>query len=51
VNNRAGAPQLLPRNIDLEIGEAEIQSFPRMSGGLSPCRITALCRPAAAGEE
>jgi len=28
VNDRAGAPQLVPRDIDFEIGEAEIQSAP-----------------------
>jgi hypothetical protein len=29
VNDRAGAPQLVARGINLEIGEAEIQSSPR----------------------
>ena len=28
VNYRAGAPQLLPCEVDVEIGEAEIQSAP-----------------------
>ena len=31
VNDRAGAPQLLPRHIDLEFGEAKIQSSPSSS--------------------
>ncbi len=30
VNNGAGAPQLPPRGVDLEIGEAEVQSCPRL---------------------
>ena len=43
VNDRTGAPQLLPRDVDLEIGEAEVQSgfacelakFSRPTGQLS----------------
>src|SRR5262249_61071761 len=31
VNDRVGAPQLLPRHIDLEFGEAKIQSSPSSS--------------------
>ena len=39
VNNRAGAPQLVSRDVDLEIGEAEIQSGPRwLSRGLRRLR-------------
>jgi hypothetical protein len=29
MNDRAGAPQLVARDINLEIGEAEVQSSPR----------------------
>ena len=35
VNNRAGAPQLVSRDVDLEIGEAEIQSGPRWLSRMS----------------
>jgi hypothetical protein len=31
MNDRAGAPQLLSRHIDLEFGEAKIQSSPSFS--------------------
>ena len=34
VNNRAGAPHLVPRDIDLEIGEAEFQAGPLATIGL-----------------
>jgi hypothetical protein len=32
VNNRAGAPQLVPRHIDLEIPKAKIQCGPLVLG-------------------
>jgi hypothetical protein len=34
MNDRPGAPQLLPRDVDLEIGEAEVQSGPLIGGVL-----------------
>jgi hypothetical protein len=33
MHNRAATPQLAPRNVDLEIGEAEVQkASPRLQG-------------------
>jgi hypothetical protein len=32
MNNRAAAPQLPPRNVDFEVSEAEVQSFPHLQG-------------------
>src|SRR5262245_16080198 len=34
MNDRPGAPQFLPRDVDIEIGEAEVQSSPLIGGVL-----------------
>jgi hypothetical protein len=37
VDDRAGAPQLVPRAIDLEIGESEVQSSPLLESKTHSC--------------